>query len=843
MSEQCPTCNVDLNENLECQQCGFSGLGLTTVETEITEESLPIQPVEPDSDADQEPSYPNTSGDRDYDDFDDHEEDDANVGTERSRFDVNEGGRVENVIMAREVIIGPRQSSASEVEDKSLIEFTQSLPSLVQELHIPEFASEELNNHIERLRDEHLILISCPDEDIALSAAHALIDGLNLPEPTRKRLLNFDKTGSESSQPSIYNLVKDRNPAEHIVVLADAATEKGKQFLQPIITAARAASIAIQDDLRQSEMYLICLTNFTDLEDLLRVADEGSRRQRELRFSCWRLPFLGRLLKLHQLKEPENVEAQLIDQRQRGWWSPNDSDFYFEVRSLITSSQLLDRIRDNEKRPPIGPIADLFKGNEPLLDTVLYVATFFSNLTPYEFNQLVPKLLDGAAHGPNTDSKLNGDVRAADDSSLHLWRTVPDHVLKTGRLATIPTREATSGVNFINHTLRETLREHLSREYRFFLENKFQQIQNLGLLFDRSTRISQSVMQLSVDMATSYPEYYGSDWLASLVTDFESSIDSIEPRAWAFIDETNHVRARKRFYQTITTLLGKMLLEPRLWEVIDGFLDQLVFRKHYVSLLEIIKRLQFEPSFDQFKWLKQLFHRGNQDIREQAAEYLRGHLKRSGVRVYQALESLEAWLPGQDRSLDIPARYALRIVYSYLHQTVFKFDKRYFGAWPSVCPLFAFKDAEEAATKLSLLLRWIFHWGMARVFKDQNGLLTNCFFILRGLGKKASLPRHDDDQLEPHDPFDAFAACELLLQLIAHRANAGQQVRLLDEWREENGTLLRQMGTLRYGSAPWEELVWKRELIVELAASYDQILNSKAVVQEEREGYVDVKLS
>jgi hypothetical protein len=65
-----------------------------------------------------------------------------------------------------------------------------------------------------------------------------------------------------------------------------------------------------------------------------------------------------------------------------------------------------------------------------------------------------------------------------------------------------------------------------------------------------------------------------------------------------------------------------MLEDARLSEVVDEFLQQLLLSNHHGAALEIVRRLQFAPSFNQFKWLKKLLHRGDTQTREQTFGYL-----------------------------------------------------------------------------------------------------------------------------------------------------------------------------------------------------------------------------
>lgn len=142
---------------------------------------------------------------------------------------------------------------------------------------------------------------------------------------------------------------------------------------------------------------------------------------------------------------------------------------------------------------------------------MLYIATFFPNLTPYEFNRVVPLLLHGVSGSANNGVAEESEAAAQrEKAALLVWRDSPDRILKECSLVAIPLRGSIKGVSFSNHSIRESLRGYLERDYNFFLENRFQDVQELGLLFSPSAKISQGAIQLSVEMAAAYPEYYGS---------------------------------------------------------------------------------------------------------------------------------------------------------------------------------------------------------------------------------------------------------------------------------------------------------------------------------------------
>lgn len=877
MSNNCPECNSELNEQLECARCAqvvTAPMFAQTEDTAARDLTYAGVPTDPDDAAETEPeivmpsadefsAFPAESaaesadaqadaGDDDSsfevagDDWageglDDDElpdeayevaEEDALPPPAAESYTTSVGGRarVRTIITTREgdvVVYPPPPPAAGPKDDeRTLIDFTVALPP--KSPRLPEFVFEELPEYLDKLKEERLVLISCPDEDVAYSAAHALIDGLKLPRGRQRRLLNIDRSAGEDWTLSIYYLSGKRESEDEVVVLVDAATERARPFLEPIIRANPSSSAAIQADLRRNHMYMLCLLDPAQLDD-------GPRPDDELRFPCWRIPFLRRLLARY-IEQPEEVERQITAQRAEGRWSLNDSQFYFELKSYLLRGELpaeLVRRADTEQRSA----EELFKEEDPLSATVLYVATYFPNLTPPEFNRLVPLLCGDATGGADGDAGTQAKPSAHVQDRLQVWRTAPDEVLKNCSLITIPLSDATRGVSFSNHNLRAQLREYLEREYNFFLENKFREVQKLGLIFSSSTRIAQSAVQLCVEKAAAYPEYYGSGWLAELVTDFETTLAVAAPGeapAWRFISEPNAVKARKQFYQSLAELIRALTEHPQAAEAAESFLQQLLLAKHRGAVLEIVRRLQFAPTFDQFKWLKQLLDQGNQQIREQTYDYLRGYLKRIRRRVYQALSNLEPWLPKDTRPLGdypIPAKHALWLIYAYFRETNSRFDARYYGAWPSAHPLFAFTDAATAIVNLGLFVRLLFHPGMHVVFKVQgvsrtrgvtliNGIVTNWFFVLEGRGEGDPRGRGGDaDAAE----LDAATVSNLLLEEIARSVNAAQQAALAAYWVGESERLLKAMSNRPYGGAAWQGFAWRRDLVVGLIKRFEPL--------------------
>jgi len=856
MSNNCPECNFELNEQLECERCAQVATAAPFAHTEdLTARDLTHggMPAEPD-DAEIDPAVVTPSADEfsgvdvesaaesehagvDDSSFEDAEDNwgDEGLGGDAptdegyevaeentlpsQRYSTNVSGYAEQVINASKAQFffpqPPLPAAGPKDDDRTLIDFTEELTP--RSSLLPEFVFEELPKYLGKLKEERLVLISCPDGDVAYSAAHALIDGLNLPHGQQRRLLNVDRSAGEDLPLSIYYLSGKRKTKNEMVVVVDATTERARPFLEPIIRANRLSSTNIQGDLRRNHMYMICLVEPA-------LLDDGPQPDDELKFHRWRIPFLRRLLARY-IEQPDEVERQITAQRANGLWSLNDSPFYFELKSYLLRRELPAEL-ERRARTPQRPAEDLFKEEDPLSTTVLYVATYFPNLTPPEFNLLVPLLCNNAASGAHGNADTGAKPAHAQDQ-LQSWWTVPDKILKDCSLTTIPISAATRGVSFSNQKLGGQLKEYLEREYNFFLENKFRNVQKLGLIFSPSTQVSKSAVQLCVEKAAAYPEYYGSGWLAGLVTEFETALANAKPGeafVWQFISEANALKARKQFYQSLTELIRSLTEHPQAAEVAESFLQQLLLAKHRGAVLEIVRRLQFAPSFDQFRWLKQLLDQGNQPIRAQTYDYLRGYLKRIRSGIYQALSNLELWLPKDGRPLEeysIPASHAVRLMREYFRETNSRFDARNFGVWPSTHPLFSFTDAATAGDNLALLVRLVFHPGMYSIAVT-NRRITNWFYVLEGRGEVVPQERGNDAGVGATE-LDAAAVSNFLLEEIARGVDPIQEAALAAYWREESERLLTVMSSKPHGGAVWQSISWRRDLVVGLIKRFEPL--------------------
>lgn len=744
-------------------------------------------------------------------------------------------------------------------EERSYIDLTAELPA--KDENVPDFVSEDLKDKTSILMRERVLLISCIDYDTAQAAAYAVIDLLGLCDNKHRRLLNFDKIKAESRELDIYQFLKKKVKAEaETAVLADATSNNAQRFLDSLLDAKGVAYKDIRNDLDGNKLFLVCHINSEKADK--RLSNEDSA----LQSIHWKIPFLQQLLRPYYPDKYLHLEKQILEQREAGRWSKEESDFCRQVKGYLKSGTLLEQIESrNSAAAPLSEVVG-FDDDKPVHNTVLYTAAFFPGLSPNEFNRVVSTLLGTQTITINETVNQRGEdgvVRQVevqkDKLLIQVWRESPDKVLKECKL--ISSKDTNRAIVFADAGQRDYLKRNLEEEHSLYLQNKFSSLQESGLLFDSSERIANNIIHIIVDMAASYPDYYGRDWVFEIIAKvkayFESAQTGSDEPILQLLSKSGGLRTEAQVYKRISDLLREMLDDPQVKPIIKRLVEQLMSERFFGAVLNIVKNFRFVPAFDEFRWMRQLLDQGNELIRLQTYMYLYSEIKRMDKQVYQILDELAKWLPAVDIE---PQRYsysncfALRLMIEYCLDKTSNFDAKNYGCWPSSYPLLFVEDAELAKRKFSLLSSWVFHPGMKYVMDSEDfvedlerllpALISEWTFILLGQPQESN-GLHDPTDADREYDFKhenegaivagpkeesgngitAEAAFNILLEQIIEKTEAfhqkGLQREMLLYWEEMKDFLATVIGVFGYTNRNQrKEFIWKRNLLRKLLSQF-----------------------
>lgn len=690
----------------------------------------------------------------------------------------------------------------------SFIEASAPLPprrALPAEAPPPGFGS-----HLNLFRESHLVLLSCFDEELALDAAHLLIEGLDLNGPEAKRSLLFESLAPDRRDPSIHSFCFDTQAEQRTGIIIDGFSKRAETFVDSLLVASPTSADKISHDLKSSDLYLVCLIDPARID---RSADTGVK----LRFTHWRIP--------------------------------------------------------HAPRPPSQEAPDLMKmydEGDPAGRSVLYAAVFFPDLTLTEFNRVVTLMLSHEEADNTHQSKdqpwpAEGEsaektLTQVDKPPSKLWRDNADSYRRRFQLGLTPSKLSRKVIGFSQPGVREKLAERWPDELPFDLDNRLKTVRDLGLLLDPSGAVAKNARTLIAEEAAADPDSFDPSWLVNVLRHLNSRVHGggLMPFAPDFKREVELLgragagRPNAQLYTALADLLRQMLGYAQLKKVAGGILEQLMRDGAHRAVLALVKRLQYALNFDEFYWLKQLLERAERDPKLRTYLYLNGYLKNAENDIYEILSKLKSWLPPADRDPDTypqHSRAVLEIFSQYCIESVFEFKEEYYGLWPSRYPLFDFNDAGTAGEHLGLLAEWLTHPGMQAVLlwketgddyhRFLGALLAQWAFILRGNDESGPKPARetgasDVPTVEAAASFGPDDVLIALLRQIILNTDAALHKQLVAYWDELKADFNRILDDFSLHGSSRKIVLSHRRLTVRLTEKFKEEMRRLKAQQSSR---------
>jgi hypothetical protein len=189
----------------------------------------------------------------------------------------------------------------------------------------------DLALHMDIFRSERLLLLSCLDEDLAMTAAHCLIKD----EKGEKQQLDFSLAVETGHDENLVLFLRDyENEGKEAVILGDMQNKAALIYLDSLLNSTKSSFSQIKGLLTNKKLRMICIIDQQELERYLRD------NHRELALKHWHISFLNPLLQKHYPDCWNQLESRLLRQRGEGKWPSQDSEFYHESKRFICSREL-----------------------------------------------------------------------------------------------------------------------------------------------------------------------------------------------------------------------------------------------------------------------------------------------------------------------------------------------------------------------------------------------------------------------------------------------------------------------------------------------------------------------
>jgi hypothetical protein len=651
------------------------------------------------------------------------------------------------------------KSKAAEGDD-AFVDPTKSLPKNPSKLSVFH-SSQDVETNIKKWEEKRLMLLSCQSQDISVSTAYQLIENPRFLSYD-KRFLSFD--GSNATRDDIHlDMFLDHQigRGEKLIVFIDI--ERQYSFFDSLFVGKMTAQ-SIKEKFQQKDILLIGIPD----PQLMEQARE--QIEQKFCFADWKIDFLPHLLKNYFPEKSQRIMEEILDQKEKGLWGEGNGGLVYDlVYRYMREGILEEEINKRKKLEPskmkvakferndtfVGEIKEV-KARELFVDkephkTVLYAGTFFSKLTPLDFDRLVRLLLkEKTIEIEKSTEVVTGDgvvktVKTREKKQVEeLWDKEADNILKECHLQAVRADAAAQQVDFSYPYLRSDLKNLIEKEHPMYLRQQFQPIQDSGILFasNVSAGITENIIRLAVYMIILNPGYYGGEWLKEFIyqvkeqynLQYESTANPLEVII-QFIENNENKIIRRHFYMQISRLIREMLNHPQLKDVVKSFLNDLFSSEGQDAVLHIALNvgtgLLSTPhfDFDLFYWLRRLMDQGPEDIKEETYESLHQIASERSSHIYDILEAIRTWLPEKDKEPDALSpsnRYALLFIVDYTSGTLYQFKKKYkekfYGQGLSTYPLFMplKKNKSSREKRLKNIIEWLLHPLTEGVFRARN---------------------------------------------------------------------------------------------------------------------------
>jgi len=570
-------------------------------------------------------------------------------------------------------------------EETDDFRFEQVAARLPPEIRFPP-DDDLLRRWVSDLCQKHLIVLSSYDGDVLFSAGKAVATAA---QGASHESFIVPFHSCQKIPTRLARLLCNDEQAKPRLLVVQASDNQAALFLDPVIgepVSFERSQMELQDN------YLIVLTNETVLGW---QADPETFRSRHVGLPYHAVPFLVPRLRHAFPGESERVRSlfELIEeQRKRGKWGAGEKEFYDEITRSLGHGQLAEEVEKKKDAAPGAAGAEpqparadrLLSPSTPLENAVLFLVTFFPDLSMDDFERLLLAIL-----GERTQKEKGGDLVLSADGCGRLedktrplreiWAESFPEVLARCRLTT-----TASVVDFTLPELREILRKEFTGLYHPIYSSFFRDVRDRRLLFDQSESVVDATVRFFVEAALANPSWFSGPGLGGVI-----------PRDGALLPVD-----RLYFF------LRAFLQRPALRGHVARFMGELLAEKNYDALLKLVWSLWDVPESEPLRWVRRLLEEGTDAVRKATASRL--WKSAHGGRGAQIMAALADWLPAP-LSLPSPGQETVLSFLLELHAVALYSSKRKRTGSPLTHPLLASATFAEGSRPETNTIRSLLH--------------------------------------------------------------------------------------------------------------------------------------
>ncbi len=520
----------------------------------------------------------------------------------------------------------------------------------------------------ERFKQERILLLGGSGDDNSLLVSHQVARLLKIKKEQNIRRL--DLACYPTNPLTILTISPERKTLDNeviqdAVVFVDAENESGYDFTGSLL---KSNAWFIRDyslKLTNNRLYMICLVNAASINDWIKSG-------KPVRPPYWPI---------------ENEKDETLP-------SENEPAISREIEQLLSSGSETDGL---------------------IIRIILFIVSFFPDLTTGEFNDLVGKWLkndsEATIEGPTGNDPENTILTKT--SLLDIWKKKSGFFTKQCFLK-LRDEQGKKFVSFYNRSYAEIIKKQLEDHYWAFSHEKVSEILRMRLIFHPSDSVATRSAEIIAEYLPGNEEnfIYWLLWAFNILNDEENRAENIR-QILGIRDSDGDVEETGKkyfYYNRLAKLFRAVLRYPSLKTMVSNVMERLIQDHCHQSAFILVKRLQYDPNFDESHWLKQLLQRGDAKTREEIKKYLFNGLINTDVN--DVTNKLSEWLPQENSpsgKYSQMNKTALELLVKYYSHQIKIFDREFYGLEPTLFPLFIFENKSVAGAQLEVLAKHLLH--------------------------------------------------------------------------------------------------------------------------------------
>jgi len=503
--------------------------------------------------------------------------------------------------------------------------------------------------------------------------------------------------------------------------------------------------------LEDNNLYIICNVK----QSLYKKIEKDSRDQSELcvknlktnsKFPFFKIPFLEPFIVKLFPNDYKEVWHKITLQRGKGFWGKGETEEELWDMLIATFNSDVEKIRaaieqkddPDYKAKQLNIIEDL-PYDKTVHKIVLFIVSFFENITSVDFKMLLKLLLANQEvniyiEEEYLNKKQKLKVRHIKKTFLAIdyWNTNGDSILKQCRVDTKQLKDGRILFEF-DASIIGDIDSYFIDNFHLYTLKQYEKLIDNGLLLntDISQELIDSLYELTINVAPYSPDKYVFQLLRNIYTKliFKNWNDQLDQKLQLtdktllgkVVDKFELEIKSKRFLELMYHFLGQQeLIKKEVFSFFEVVLNS-PFQDHLVIFIEqLSKHKRIEP----LKWVKKILDSNpNEEVFSELMKFVVSDAKEWGVDTPKKLRQICQWLPNKKHTGKYSTKqlFALTIIYEMSNPVSAKFALRFYGDFPSRFRLFNVLHLEEDTTSyFEFLIGWLFNPHTLTALADNN---------------------------------------------------------------------------------------------------------------------------